>query len=50
MCRLFSRQDADFLNESLWPQQFEWLRRRLETMHRVFAPIVKNLAVEDDEQ
>ncbi|HEX3717912.1 MAG TPA: DUF4268 domain-containing protein [Verrucomicrobiae bacterium] len=43
MCRLYTRKDADFLNESLWPQQFEWLRQRLETMHKVFAPIMKNL-------
>jgi hypothetical protein len=43
MCRIYTRQDANFLNESLWPQQFEWLRQHLETMHRVFAPIVKNL-------
>lgn len=42
-CRLYSRQNADFLNETLWPEQFEWLRTRLETMHKVFAPIVRNL-------
>jgi hypothetical protein len=42
-CRLSTRQDADFLNESLWPQHFEWLRQKLETMHKVFAPIVRNL-------
>ena len=43
MCRLYTRQNADFLNESQWPVQFEWLRQRLETMHKVFAPIVKSL-------
>ena len=42
-CRLYVRQDADFQDESLWPEQFKWLRQRLETMHRVFAPIVKAL-------
>ncbi len=42
-CRLSTRQDADFQNEALWPEQFDWLRQRLESMHRVFAPIVKNL-------
>lgn len=42
-CRLYTREDADFRNEALWPQQFEWLRQRLEAMHKVFAPIVKNL-------
>jgi len=45
-CRLYTRQNSDFLNESLWPQQFEWLRQRLETMHKVFAPIVKDLKLE----
>jgi hypothetical protein len=49
MCRLYTRKDADFLNESLWPQHFEWLRQRLETMHRVFAPIVRSLEVDDGE-
>ena len=43
MCRLSVRQDADFLNETLWPQQFVWLKQKLETMHKVFAPIVKTL-------
>jgi hypothetical protein len=45
MCRLYTRQDADFLDEELWTQHFEWLRQRLETMHRVFAPIVGSLKV-----
>jgi hypothetical protein len=49
MCRLYTRQNADFLNESLWPQQFEWLRQRLEKMHTVFAPIVKKLKIEPGE-
>lgn len=46
MCRLYTRQNADFLNEALWPQQFEWLRQRLEIMHKVFGPIVKNMKLE----
>lgn len=45
-CRLYTRQNADFLNEALWPQQFEWLRQRLEAMHKVFGPIVKNMKLE----
>lgn len=44
-CRLYARQNTDFRNESLWPQQFEWLREHLEKMHRVLAPIVKSLKV-----
>lgn len=49
-CRAYIRQDADFTNESLWPQQFEWLRQRLETMHRILAPIVKDLATKPEMQ
>lgn len=45
-CRLYTRQNADFTNEVLWSEQFEWLRQRLEKMHNVFAPIVKNLKLE----
>lgn len=51
-CRVFTRQRADFLNESLWPKQFEWLRQRQEKMYQVFKPIVKNLqptTAEDEE-
>lgn len=46
MCRLYTREDSDFRTEELWPEQFEWLRGRLETMHRVFAPIIKRLKLE----
>jgi len=46
MCKIYTRQDADILNEKLWPQHFEWLRQRLETMQKVFAPIVKDLNME----
>ncbi len=44
-CRLYTRQDADFFDETQWPQQFEWLRQRLEKMHQVFSPIVRSLKV-----
>ena len=43
MCRLYTRLDADFLDEAQWPQHFEWLRQRLETMRKVFGPLVKAL-------
>jgi hypothetical protein len=48
-CKIYTRQDADFLNESLWQQHFEWLRLRLEKMHTVFAPIMKQLKIESEE-
>lgn len=43
MCRIYVRQKADFLNEQLWPVQFDWLRQHLEPMHKTFAPLVKAL-------
>ncbi|MBZ5572230.1 MAG: DUF4268 domain-containing protein [Acidobacteriia bacterium] len=43
MCRIYTRQDADFLREELWPQQQQWLRETLELFQRVFAPIIQNL-------
>ena len=43
MCRIYTREDANFLDPKLWSQHFEWLRSRLETFHSVFAPIVKEL-------
>jgi hypothetical protein len=49
MCRLCTRQDADFLDEKLWPQQFAWLKQRLEVMHRIFAPVVQQIRVEVSE-
>jgi hypothetical protein len=45
MCRLYTRQKSDFSNEQNWPEQFEWLRQRLETLHKIFAPRIKILHV-----
>lgn len=41
--KVYVRQSADFFNRSLWPQQHEWLRQRLERFHRVFGPRVRRL-------
>jgi hypothetical protein len=45
-CRLYTRENADFLDEARWPQQFDWLKGRLETLYRVFGPILKDLKLE----
>jgi Domain of unknown function (DUF4268) len=50
MCRIYSRLDGDFADEQQWPTQFQWLRERLEAMHRVFAPRVKTLKMEMRDQ
>lgn len=42
-CRIYTRINADFLDNHLWPQQHEWLRKNLETFQKVFAPIIKAL-------
>jgi hypothetical protein len=42
--RIYTREDADFTDEKLWPTQFQWLKERLEKMHRVFAPRLRKLA------
>jgi hypothetical protein len=46
-CRIYTRQNADFMNESLWPDQQRWLKEKLELFYRVFAPIVQNLEEEE---
>lgn len=43
MCRIYTRKDADFTDESQWPGQFAWLKEKLESLHRVFAPVVRSL-------
>jgi hypothetical protein len=50
LCKLYTRLDADFLNENLWPKQFEWLKQHLEIMYRVFAPIMKQVRLEASQQ
>jgi Domain of unknown function (DUF4268) len=35
--------DADPDDEADWPRQHEWLAKRLNNMHRVFAPRIKPL-------
>jgi hypothetical protein len=42
-CRIYTRINADFLDNHLWPQQHEWLRKNLEIFQKVFAPIIKAL-------
>ncbi len=37
--------DADPSDEADWPRQHEWLAKRLNEMHRVFAPRVRDLEV-----
>jgi hypothetical protein len=43
MCRIYERKNADFRKPEHWPEQHQWLKEKLETFHRVFMPIVKDL-------
>lgn len=48
-CKLYSRLDADWPNNSqTWPDQFEWMRLRLEIMNKVLGPIVKALGSSEE--
>jgi hypothetical protein len=49
LANFYTRQNSDFLDQAQWPLQFEWLKSRLETMHKVFSSIMKNLKVEPAE-
>jgi hypothetical protein len=41
MCKIYARKDTNFLQEELWPQQQQWLRKNLELFHKVFAPMIR---------
>jgi Domain of unknown function (DUF4268) len=47
MCRIYTRKDADFLQEHLWSEQQQWLRENLELFQKVFAPLVQNIDNEE---
>ena len=44
--RIFYRKTVDIFDQEGWPNQHEWLREKLEKLHGVFAPMVKNLDLE----
>jgi hypothetical protein len=48
-CRICVRQKSDMANQDLWPRQFEWLRTKLEALHRVFTPIMKSIRAQERE-
>jgi hypothetical protein len=46
-CRIYISKTSDFLNESLWAQQHEWIKQNVEKFHKVFYPLVQNLKAEE---
>ena len=45
VCRIYVRQNANLKDQEDWPSQHQWLLKRLEDFHRVFAPRIRQLAV-----
>jgi hypothetical protein len=41
-CRIYTRQDGDFADESLWPEQFPWLASQLEKLRDIIGPLAKS--------
>jgi hypothetical protein len=48
MCRIYLRKTALLTDRSRWPEYDAWLLDKLESLHRVFAPRVKQLEVSGD--
>ena len=46
MCRIFVRQHTNFLNEEEWLAQQAWLKEHLETMQKVFVPVLQKIDAE----
>ncbi len=47
-CRAFVRLPADVNDPARWPEQFSWLRAKLEALSRVFSPLVRNLTAAEE--
>ena len=45
MCRVYIRKSVDITKRDLWPECHSWLKGHLETFHKVFSPIVKDLDI-----
>lgn len=42
MCRIYLRREADLNDKSQWENYFQWLVEKLDKMHKVFYPIIRN--------
>lgn len=45
-CRIYLRKEADLNDRNRWPEYHAWLVEKLDGLHRVFQPIIKNVDVE----
>lgn len=44
------REDVDVANKDDWPAQHLWMAQRLESLHRVFAPRIRELDLEEQRE
>jgi hypothetical protein len=44
-CRIYLRRTAILTERDKWPEYQAWLAEKLEALHRIFSPLVKQLAV-----
>jgi hypothetical protein len=44
-CKAFVRRQVDVKDKTSWPDVYEWLRGKLESLHRVFGPRVRALTI-----
>jgi len=42
-CRMYVRTTVDLHDREKWPEYHEWLRTKLDTLRKVFRPVVKDL-------
>lgn len=44
-CKIYLPKDADFTDETQWPQQFQWLLDNILKFHHTFLPRIKNTSL-----
>ncbi|MEO0408038.1 MAG: DUF4268 domain-containing protein, partial [Cyanobacteria bacterium P01_A01_bin.135] len=48
-CRIYLRKSVELQNRADWPAQHQWLTEKLDRMHRVFSPRIKQLTLAEVE-
>ena len=49
VCRIYVRKETNFLNSELWGEQHQWLKEKIEKLHKVFVPIIQKIGPKDFE-
>jgi hypothetical protein len=45
-----SKRDVDPINRDNWPSQHEWMAENLEAMYKEFAPRIKELSLDEQQE